>query len=456
MSKRLVFTWLCCCVLANMPVSAIAQSIQPYPNAITDRLFHAKAPMLPPPVNKVFADPDFGSLMVRVTDQNTDPKPPSGYFYDSSGATNEWSADGRKFFVIGQNSHDLAFAFDPSKMAISSLPPAPAGQGLPIPLRPYATFSFLDSDLMFGTTFAAPLTISQYRFSTNTVTPILDVTTCATQPPLQKGSNFSSDGMSISADDSRFVVSAGGKQFGKNFVVVVYDTKLGCRWYNTQTGQIGGPWGQTGSVSIPDRYPIRHTGLSGSGRYVRIGVDGPIGFYVWDTATLTVTPCLSGGRKNGCTEYGDMGENSWVSEAGVGDEMNTLKWPLGNLAGVTRITGLPLPHYWGNIRHFTWKPGHLDDNAPVCGNTYSYDGDIKVTQPYDGEIFCIETDGLASTIWRFGHNRAVWNPAYFYTDPFGSISLDGNFLLFSSTWDGQVGTTPTGAPRSDIWIVRLR
>ena len=126
------------------------------------------------------------------------------------------------------------------------------------------------------------------------------------------------------------------------------------------------------------------------------------------------------------------------------------------MACVSRITATSLPHYWGNIRHFAWRSGQLNDNVPVCGNTYSYDGDINVKQPYDGEIFCLETDGLASTIWRFGHNRAVWNPTCFYSDPFGNISLDGNFLLFASTWDGQVGTTSTGGPRSDIWIVKLR
>lgn len=433
----------------------LAQEIHAYPNGVTDRLLHAKTPMLPPPVNTVFKEPDFGTSMIRVTNQNTNPTVPLSYFYNSAGSTNEWSADGRKFFVIGQNAIDLAFAFDPATMAISSLPPAPSGQGLRLPLRPDATFSFVDSDLMFGTTFAAPLTISQYRFSTNAVTPILDVTTCTTQPPLQKGNNFSSDGMATSADDSRLTVSAGGKQFGKNFVVIVYDKNLGCRWYNTQTGQIGGAWGQAGTVSIPARYQVRHSFISGNGRYIRISVDGPIGFYVWDVSTLNVTSCLSGG-KQGCTTYGAVGNSTYVGEAGEIDEMNTLKWPLGDLAGVGSITATPLPHYWGNIRHFAWRTGMLDDNAPVCGNTYSYDGDIRVTQPYDGEIFCLETDGLGSTIWRFGHNRAVWNPTYFYTDPFGNISLDGNFLLFASTWDGQLGTTATGGPRSDIWIVKLR
>jgi len=97
----------------------------------------------------------------------------------------------------------------------------------------------------------------------------------------------------------------------------------------------------------------------------------------------------------------------------------------------------------------------LNDNAPVCGNTYSYDGDESITQPYDGEIVCIETDGLQSTVWRFGHNRSVWEPAWSYTAPFGSISLDGRFLMFTSSWDNQVGTASNGGPRTDVWIIKL-
>lgn len=44
-----------------------AQSHDPYPHAVTDRLIHQETPMLPPPRNLVFTDPDFGSSMVRAT-----------------------------------------------------------------------------------------------------------------------------------------------------------------------------------------------------------------------------------------------------------------------------------------------------------------------------------------------------------------------------------------------------
>ena len=108
--------WLecvCCFLLSIASMDAMAQSKQPYPNATTDRLFRAKTPMAPPPVNTVFADPDFGSSMVRVTDQNTNPKVAGSYFYNSGTETSSWSADGKKFYIVGQNAVDLAFGFDP-------------------------------------------------------------------------------------------------------------------------------------------------------------------------------------------------------------------------------------------------------------------------------------------------------------------------------------------------------
>jgi type IV secretory pathway protease TraF len=55
-------------------------------------------------------------------------------------------------------------------------------------------------------------------------------------------------------------------------------------------------------------------------------------------------------------------------------------------------------------------------------------------------LCCIETDGLGQTIWRFAHNRAVWNPEFYGSQPYGNISLDGRFFSFSSSWDEQVGT----------------
>lgn len=435
-----------------------AQGVQPYPQAITDRLLHLETPMPPPAVNTPFADPDFGSLMVRVTDANTNVKRPGEFFRtDASGAQNFWSADTRKFLVLGQEGEDFAFGFDPATMSISSLPNARPGQPLMIPLRPGPTFSFLDPDLIYGTTNQKPLVISSYRFSTGALTPIVDTTTCGLQPPIGSGTGSwarSDDDVGISSDETRISISEVGPQYSKDIYVVVYDTSLGCRWYNTQTGQIGGQWGAIGTaVGSLGPYYVQHARISRSGRYMWIQV-AHFGFYRWDIGTLNVTPCNIGSKLE-CIGYGVVGYNSYVNDSGYVDEMNILKRPLNNLAQFAPLFWpITPPYHWGQEHHFTWSNVDANDSTPVCVSGYNYDGD-PIANPYDGEIFCLETDGAASTVWRFAHNRAIYVSPYFNTEPLGNVSDDGRFFLFTSTWDLQIGAEADGTPRSDVWIVKL-
>jgi hypothetical protein len=431
-----------------------AQGISPYPNAITDRAMHTQTAMAPPPVWTLFNEPDFGSLMVRVTDENTNPKAPGSFFRNPLPDVNEWSVDNRKFYVSGSNTTLLAFGFDPSTMAISSLPGAGAGGGVRIPLRSGPTFSYLDSDLMYGTAQRTPLTISTYRFSSGKTVPLFDTTTCGTEPPLVAGPTTSSGDITISTDDNRIVISAGANQFSNRPFVIVYDKKLGCRWYNTQTGQIGGQWGPTGQASVPDKFLINHSKISGNGQYARIGVTRT-GFYIWDVATLNVRPCYVHSALR-CSGYGALGYDAYINTPGSGDELNAYRRPLGDLAAMTPLLNpLPLPHYFGMEKHFAWSNGRLDSSQPVCGATYSPSGNPDIKQPYDAEIICMETDGLASTVWRFAHNRAVWDPEYYWTEPLGNLSLDGRFYIFTSGWNMQVGLDKHGDPRTDVWIIRL-
>ena len=447
---------LTCLLLPLVPVVVSAQGRQPYPKAITDRLIRLETPMAPPPVNTVFNDPDFGSPMVRVTDQTTGFLQRGSYLRTAAqGVANEWSADGRKFYVVGAGNEELAFGFTPSTMAIRSLPGALPGRGLRVPLRAGSAFSFVDPDFLYGTTSRTPLTITGYRFSTATSSTVLDTTTCGTQPPLIPGKKVvSDDDITLSTDDNRVVISEGGAQSGKHMFVIVYDKKLGCRWYNTQTGQIGGQWGPAGSASIPDTYLIRHTTISGNGRYVRIQVNF-FGSYFWDLDTLKVVPC---GEKAGleCGGYGTMGNSSYVNAAGKIDQMNILVRPLDDVNAYRQLV-YPLvpPFHFGQEKHFVWTNGYFDDTLPVCGSTYNYEGDTEIDAPFDGEIWCIETDGLASTVWRFAHNRAVWVAPFFNTQPLGNMTRDGRWFLFTSTWDGQLGLDSKGHPRSDVWIVKL-
>jgi hypothetical protein len=455
----LFFGWLT--MISILATEAAAQGRQPYPNAITDRVIHTETPMLPPPVNTPFLDPDFGSLMVRATDETTNFKNPGSYLRNAAaGEANLWNADTSKFYVIGEGGVDLAFGFDPSTMAIHSLPGANPGQALHVPLRPGASFSFVDPDLVYGTTNTAPLTISSYRFSSGVIAPVIDTTTCGTQPPLVSNEHLvvSDDDVSPTANDNRISISEGGKQTGLHMFVVVYDKNLGCRWYNTQTGQIGGQWGPSGTATTAARYLIRHAYISRSGNYIQILNDNHLGAFVWDIATLSVTNCPLHGTIH-CGQYGVVGANAYVNGAGYLDDMNILIRPLNNLSQFTPlVVPIPTPAYFGDSKHFTWNNVDANDSLPVCGSTYSYADDWQeygITRPFEEEIFCVETDGAASTVWRFAHNRAVWQTPYFNTQPLGNVSMDGRFFLFTSSWDGQLGVEANGTPRSDMWIVKL-
>jgi hypothetical protein len=140
----------------------------------------------------------------------------------------------------------------------------------------------------------------------------------------------------------------------------------------------------------------------------------------------------------------------------VHDDLQIVKRPLNNIAQFTDLyCPLPSPANWGQEMHFTWSNVDVNDSKPVCMSTYSYDGDTTIDQPFAGEIICAETDGLASTLWRFAHNRAVWNSTYFQTQPLGDVSLDGKFFIFTSTWDNQLGTSVDGTPMSDVFILKL-
>jgi hypothetical protein len=136
--------------------------------------------------------------------------------------------------------------------------------------------------------------------------------------------------------------------------------------------------------------------------------------------------------------------------------MNIARRPLNNLSDMMPlIWPLPSPHVWEQEQHFSWLNGDLNNNAPVCASVYSYDGDTEITRAWDDEIVCLETDGIASTVWRFAHHRAYMRMPYFNTQPLGNVSPDGRFFMFTSSWDGQLGTEKNGTPRSDVFIVRL-
>jgi hypothetical protein len=393
-----------CAFIGNTKLSA--QALHAYVKATTDQLVHAKTPMTPPGVNTPFVDPDFGSRMVRVTDESSNFLRPGGYVRtEASGSANMFASDDTKLYVIAEGGATLVYSFDPSTMTVGSLPGAKPGTGLLVPLRAGASFSFTDPDLMYGTNGKNVLEITSYRFSTGKLSPVIDTTTCGMQPPLVPGPKVrSGDDVTPSLDDNRFSMSEGGPSFGAHMFVVVYDKKLGCRWYNTQTGQIGGQWGESGAASTSDSYLIAHATLSKSGNYVRINANG-LGFYVWNVATLQVQHCSIHSTMQ-CGGYTANGYDSIVQSRAYKNPMDIVKRPFSDVSQVEPLVFPLAPvHSFPQSKHFTWQNVDANDSVPVCASTYDEIDKDDITVPYEGEIVCIETDGAASTIWRFAHNR---------------------------------------------------
>jgi hypothetical protein len=122
--------------------------------------------------------------------------------------------------------------------------------------------------------------------------------------------------------------------------------------------------------------------------------------------------------------------------------------------GLSSQQGLPrvCTCYKGLLDGLRLHRRNFDDRL---ASLYNYEGETDIDAPYDGEILCIETDGLASTVWRFAHNRAVWTEPYFNTQPLGNMTADGRYFLFTSGWDARLGNNHSGQPGSDVWIVKL-
>src|ERR1022692_2672177 len=98
MSTRILVFSLVLFLLSSVADRALGQGVEPYPNAITNRLFYPKTTMTPPALNPRFADPDLGGLMVRVTNENSNPTAPGSYFRNPPPDVNIWSVDNGKFY----------------------------------------------------------------------------------------------------------------------------------------------------------------------------------------------------------------------------------------------------------------------------------------------------------------------------------------------------------------------
>jgi len=421
--------------------------VEPYP----------KAPPAMGPAGSIISDPNFGSRIVRVTDAKTDSRGSSeSYSTPSSAEQNSWNTDGTRFYVRGIDSRLLLFDFNPSTMAVHPRgSPNVSWIGEP-------QFSYSQPNILYGITSHRPM-FQQYDIPAKRIDDVHDASKC-----LKLKSSDAGHIISVSADDQRLTMVVGPEQ-DTDYLVYVYDRAKGCRWYNVQSGEIGGQWGAKGNISIPDRYLIHDARMNKSGRFVEITRSGasvpgvtappnPAPSFIWNVDTMEVVPC---GPK-GCKGHHALGYSHLLNPSEQEHPLDLWIRPLNQLDATTPlIKPLPAVQGWYDL-HISWSNVNSDDSAPACLSTYRRDNPNvlgappQVLGPWENEILCVETDGKDSKVWRFAHTYSTAQNG-FWSSPRGNVSQDGRFYMFTSDWEDQLGQVPGSALyRTDVFIVELK
>ncbi len=419
--------------------------VEPYP----------KTPPAMGPVGSIIHDPSFDSRIVRVTDGKTGQLAAS-YSTPSSAEQNSWNVDDTRFYVRGIDSRLTLFDFNPSTMEVHRTgAPNVSWMGEP-------QFSYSQSNILYGIASHHPM-FEQYDVSTNRVAEVHDLSKC-----LKLKSSDAGHAISVSADDQRMAMVLGPQQ-DTDYLVYVYDRDKGCRWYNAQTGEIGGQWGPKGNIAIGTRYYIHDARMNKSGRFIEIIRSGaavagtapssdPAPSFIWNVDSMDVAPC---GPK-GCKGHHALGYSHLLNPSEQEHPMDLWIRPLNQLEATSPlIKSLPAVHGWYDL-HISWNNVRVDDSTPACLSTYRRDNSNvpgappTVFGPWENEIVCLETDGKGSKVWRFAHTYSTAQNG-FWSSPRGNVSQDGRFYMFTSDWEDQLGQVPgTSQFRTDVFIVELK
>jgi hypothetical protein len=424
--------------------------------ARTDRKAEAypKSPPSLGPAGSVITDPSFGSRIARVTDAKSDPNGKGrSLMTPSSAEQNSWNATSTTFYVLTPGAQDVLYDFDPSTMK------ARQREVLKLAWMGEPQFSYSKPDILYGLSRSAAA-FEQYDTSNGRLTTLHKLSDCLKLGPADLGHNIT-----VSSDDNRMSANVGPAQDAYP-LVYVYDRQQGCRWYNTQTGEVGGQWGPKGTISIPDRALLHNSRMSKSGKFVYVTRGGGSGvgqgWLVWEVDTMNVLTCPSM-----CHSHHALGYSHIVGASGFSHPLDMISRPLDHLDRVTHlIPGLPTLNgvqFWYD-QHYSWNNANSEDTSPVCLSTYNGRNSDQpgaapeANSPWENEIVCVTTDG-SGKVWRFAHTYSTARNGFWAT-PRGNVSSDGRFFIFTSDWQDQLGEAPNQGPkarfRTDVFVVELK
>jgi hypothetical protein len=219
--------------------------------AESSRQFRPESTYAPPRANQVFRDPEFGSRLIRITDEDGINGQFRGFSFNSNSSAeiNEWGKfdpslgpkGGYYFYIMRNGAGAVPFSMDAASMQVT-----PHCGALKLcRLATGGSFSYVDPKILYGH-FGSNSTIASYNVATGKQTDLYDLNKCPNLPGDLSGYPGA---ISNSGDDTKFSDYSGGKMQGFGSLVTFYDRSSGhCYWYETATARLGGSGMETVSI----------------------------------------------------------------------------------------------------------------------------------------------------------------------------------------------------------------
>ena len=415
----------------------------------TDTKTIPQAPVLGP-ANSVIKDPTFGSQILRVTDPNTNSG--ESFISTDAGFHRAWNANSTAIKLTGPHGDGYWLDFNPGTFTVGDGSFTPVIH--PVPFGATWEWSTLDPDIIY---FLHGNQIGQYNKSTGAITDLGG-------PPNGDAVTY----MAVVIGQDNWVCAAAGSGAQNNYTEIFCVNPISpsvSKFVDVLNKTINGV------VSADPNWPVSASGQTigihdisgGTGAsWLEItfhgnswGADGgavfDLGTNTWSEVTNT-DPYWSG--------HVSMGNGKYANSAGSIDGRDSRGMLVRNPETLMSsssylFVGQPPTtlNQWCDADHNSWLNSMSNPNAPILISRYTIVTPCQYA--WTGEIDAAAVDG-SNIVWRFAHNHNGGNVCY-YAESFAQISNDGRWALFSSYWDGALGSdTSFGcSTRIDTFIVDL-
>ena len=402
-------------------------------NAISDTVPRAEgpAPVLGP-ANSVYIDPDFGTRILRVSDQNSIPDDPNVDLIQGGGWQTPFSADSTKFFINSGRGKTLFYRFDPVNFT-TSLIMDPDNPSQPLQWNGVFVngFSYQNANIVYGmSTGLTGHNIVQYDFSNNTSTVISNIDGFLPAQD-QNWSGYSASvyndyyDVNFAATTQHYVVVYNKPNNQAALIDLVNSTFKG---FNSSTFV-------SMSGTLPAASLLHGIQIDKSGRYVAISYSDSTDSNIYvdvQTGTFTNDPYCHRvtGFSNAVANCGNQNGND-----SSGFYIANLNDPAQHRFLAQNPTG---PPRWNTDAHPSWNNARPNTALPFITDMRVASPSIFPVRSWDDELIAVATDG-SNKVWRFAHMHAG-QTGYYFTVPFAHVSPDGQYALINSNWGGTLGT----------------